>query len=529
MPEHHAFDLEKQQQLITALLDSAAFSDDSGEVEHIQTHISHVILAGEFAYKIKKPLDLGFLDFSTLERRKFCCEEELRLNRRLAPELYLDVVRITGSLDFPTIGGAGEVLEYAVRMRRFSQSGLLSETPPDRETIILLARLVAEFHQSIPQAGSATDYGRPERVIYPMLENFNQIRDMGVESLDVDQLESLEAWTRNQAQQLDDLMGQRRQAGHIRECHGDMHLGNITRYQGQLEVFDGIEFNPNLSWIDTFNDVAFLLMDLEYRGLRQEAAAFLNEYLAQSGDYPGLPLMRFYQLYRAMVRAKVAAIRMGQTGQSEQERQAIGQEFAGYLEMAERYTRSKPPVLFITHGLSGSGKSLFSGWLAEAFPAIRLRSDVERKRLFQGQHQVNGLEQGLYSTEITQATYDHLMETAGRVLRAGYSVIVDAAFLKAGQRQLFMQLAAELEMPCVILDCVAPDELLRERVLARQQEGVDPSDADLRVLEMQMKNRDPLNERELCRRVEVDTRLFPPQGLLQQLSARLADLVEKTA
>ncbi len=345
MQQHQENDLENQQRMVSALLRPAAFSETPTDIDHLQTHISHVILAGDFAYKIKKPLDLGFLDFSTLERRKFCCEEELRLNRRLAPEIYLDVVSITGSMGSPSIDGEGDVLEYAVKMRRFPQSGLLSEVPPDRETIILLARLVAEFHQSIPQADSSTDYGMPERVIYPMLENFSQIREMGVESLELKRLDALEAWTRDQAQQLDALLGQRRQEGHIRECHGDMHLGNITRYQGKLEVFDGIEFNPNLSWIDSFNDVAFLLMDLEYRGLQQEAAVFINEYLAETGDYPGLPLLRFYQLYRAMVRAKVAAIRMGQAGQSDQEQQRISQEFSGYLEMAERYTRSTNPIL----------------------------------------------------------------------------------------------------------------------------------------------------------------------------------------
>jgi predicted kinase len=346
---------------------------------------------------------------------------------------------------------------------------------------------------------------------------------MGVESLDIKRLDALEAWTRDQAQQLDALLGQRRQEGHIRECHGDMHLGNITRYQGKLEVFDGIEFNPNLSWIDSFNDVAFLLMDLEYRGLQQEAAVFLNEYLAQTGDYPGLPLLRFYQLYRAMVRTKVAAIRMGQAGQSDQEQQQISQEFAGYLVMAERYTGSTNTVLFITHGLSGSGKSLFGGWLSEQLPAIRLRSDVERKRLFQENEQVHGLEQGLYNADTTHATYDHLKDTAGRVLQAGYSVIVDATFLKASQRQLFAQLAADLDRPYLILDCVAPDEVLRERILSRQVEGADPSDADLEVLALQIENRQPLNDQELAQRIEVDTRQFPPAGLLQQVSARLAD------
>lgn len=509
-------DLEMQNRLITQLLDSGEFQSEQ-DVEHLQTHISHVILAGDYAYKIKKPLDLGFLDFSTLERRKFCCEEELRLNRRLAEALYLEVVPITGSLDFPVLGGEGKALEYAVKMRRFSQSGLLSQMPPDRESMIQLAELVADFHLSIPQTGKETPFGGPDHVVQPMLENFHQIREIAVEPLNLQALDSLEAWTQNKAEQVNGLLQKRKQAGHIRECHGDMHLGNITRYQGKLQVFDGIEFNPNLSWIDTINDVAFLIMDLHFRGLYQEAALFLNEYLARSGDYAGVPLLHFYQLYRAMVRAKVAAIRLAQSGLNVQEAQQIQHEFSGYLQLAETYTQQAEPRLFITHGLSGSGKSLFSGWLSERLPAIRIRSDVERKRLFSITSSGQGLEQGIYSPASSQATYAHLRDLAGLLLRAGYTVIVDAAFLKAAQREPFMGLAEELKVPYRILDCVAPDDVLRQRILARQQKGADPSDADLQVLELQMRNHQPLSGEEREQSIRLDTTQSPSPALLDQL------------
>ena len=514
-------DLNSQHQLVSRLLETSAFGNVASDVEHLQTHISHVILAGDFAFKIKKPLDLGFLDFSTLERRKFCCEEELRLNSRLAPELYLEVVPITGSLQTPVLAGDGDVLEYAVKMRRFPQTGLLSEVPPDRETLLRLAGLVAGFHQSIPMAEASTNFGIPERVLYPMLENFRQIREIGVGSLDTQRLDVLETSTREREEQLNDLLERRKREGHIRECHGDMHLGNITRYEGRLEVFDGIEFNPNLSWIDCFNDIAFLLMDLEYRGLPREAALFLNEYLAQTGDYEGLPLLRFYQIYRAMVRAKVAAIMASQMGQDEPRREQTIREFFGYLELAERYTRPNEPVLFITHGLSGSGKSLFSGWLAENLPTLRLRSDVERKRLFTTPAQTEGLEQGIYSADATRQTYARLRELAAGVLGAGHSAIVDATFLKAEQRRPFAELADEMRLPYLILDCVAPQAVLESRIQTRQAEGADPSDASLEVLRLQMENREPLNDSESARRIEVDTTDFPPSGLLQRVAEYL--------
>ncbi|MGD8590495.1 MAG: AAA family ATPase [Chromatiales bacterium] len=516
-------DLQQQQRLIVALQRPETFSEPVENIQHLQTHISHVILAGQYAYKIKKPLDLGFLDFSTLERRRHCCEEELRLNRRLAPDLYLEVVPITGTLDAPRFDGEGPVLDYTVKMRRFSQSELLSVNLPDRQTLQHLAEQVAEFHLKIPPAEPTTPYGTPERVLYPMLENFVQIREIGLAALELPRLDPLEEWTRDQAQRLDELLWQRKRQGHIRECHGDMHLGNIAGYQGRLQIFDGIEFNPNLSWIDTLNDVGFLLMDLQHRGLNRDAADFLNHYLELTGDYPALPLLRFYQTYRAMVRAKVAAIRLSQAGLSERERRDLKVEYLGYIELAESFTRTRRPLLLITHGLSGSGKSLFSGWLLERLPALRLRSDVERKRLFAQSTETKGLEQGIYSPQASEATYAHLRESASVLLRAGFSVIVDATFLKAAQRMPFQHLANELGVDYLILDCQAPEAVLRERIRQRQAQGADPSEADLAVLELQMRNREVLNDEELRHRIALDTQTYPPLKLLDQIHQQISE------
>jgi hypothetical protein len=516
-------DLQQQQRLVDALQRPETFDEPVDDIQYIQTHISHVVLAGRYAYKIKKPLNLGFLDFSTLAQRRHCCEEELRLNRRLAPDLYLEVVQITGSLDTPRLGGDGPVLEYAVKMRRFPQSEMLSEKLPDRQTLHRLAAQVAAFHLAIPAADPATPYGTPERVLYPMLENFAQIREIGLPDLELSRLDPLQTWTRDQAQRLDDLLWQRKRQGRIRECHGDMHLGNITSYQDRLQVFDGIEFNPNLSWIDTLNDVGFLLMDLQHRGLDGEAADFLNLYLERTGDYPGLPLLHFYLTYRAMVRAKVAAIRLNQAGLSDEQRQDLLAEYLGYIELAEGLTQATQPLLMITHGLSGSGKSLFSGWLLERLPAVRLRSDVERKRLFTSNAGPQGLEQGIYSHQASQVTYAHLREIAAILLRAGFSVIVDATFLKQAQRGPFQQLAEQLGTPYLILDCRAPESLLRKRIGQRLEQGADPSEADLSVLELQLQNQEALSDEELNHRIDLDTQTFPPLNLLDQVRLHLSD------
>ncbi|MCU7857292.1 MAG: phosphotransferase, partial [Candidatus Thiodiazotropha sp. (ex Lucinoma borealis)] len=241
----NAEDLDLQHHLIQQLLKSpACFGHTLDQVEHIETHISHLLLVGETVYKIKKPLNLGFLDFSTLEKRRLCCEEELRLNRRLAPTLYLDVVGIGGSIEQPIMNADSGILEYAVRMRRFRQQDLLNITLPDRDMIERLAVLIADFHQMIPAVSEEMPYGKPNNVFKPMEENFQLIRGLKQPLLEIERLNILQTWTEQQASVLEPLMEERYQSGHIRECHGDLHLGNIALFEGRITPFDGIEFNP---------------------------------------------------------------------------------------------------------------------------------------------------------------------------------------------------------------------------------------------------------------------------------------------
>lgn len=493
--------VETHQQLITALCDLRLWPDTVMEVKVIETHISSVILAGDFAYKIKKPLDLGFLDFSTLERRKHFCHEEIRLNRRLAPDIYLDVVAITGSLDAPSMAGEGEVIEYAVRMRRFPQDGLLSECA-ERLTgdVIdkLAARLVA-FHGDIAVAGVADSFGTPEALFQPMTVNFEQIRRLVGESAELDRLDEIERWTQSRFEALHDLLITRKTGGFIRECHGDLHLGNITLVDGDVLIFDGIEFNPGLRWIDTISELAFLLMDLEEKGRSDLAQRMLNVYLELSGDYQSVALLRFYQAYRAMVRAKVSVIRLGQADLEEQERAEVLNDFSAYLNLAERYTHPGAPALIITHGLSGSGKSTQTSRCLEALPAVRLRSDVVRKQLAgmsARERSESGLDEGIYSADFSQATYGRLLELAKRIVDAGFMAIVDATFLIAGQREPFQALAEALGIPFVILHCQLPAEELKRRIVQREQEGADPSEAGIIVLERQMATAEPLTATE---------------------------------
>lgn len=502
-----------QETLLEALRRPALYPHPVDTVEHVETHISHVLLAGEFAYKIKKPLDLGFLDFSTLARRRFCCEEELRLNSRLAPRMYQAVVGFTGTPRAPVINGDGEPFEYAVRMKRFDRGQeldrLLEAGRLPREWMDELAGIVAAFHRDIPRCGADSPLGAPGAVLQPMEENFEQLAPLLDGPGHQRQLAALREYTRAGYQRLRPLLARRHREGFVRECHGDMHLGNMTRFDGALVIFDGIEFSEALRWIDVISEVAFLTMDLTDRGAPAHAARFFNAWLEHSGDYEGVALLRFYEIYRAMVRAKVAGIRMSQAraGEAGNRRRDALRACEGYLRLAGRLSRGAAPALFINHGLSGSGKTIRSQAVVEALGAIRIRSDVERKRLAgmdalqRGDSEVGA---GIYSRDMSRRTYVRLEQLCEDILGAGFPVIADATFLRRADRRRFLQLARRLHVPCAILDHRAPEPVLRQRIRARSERDDEASDAGLAVLDHQLGVIEPPQDDEPVIAVEHD-------------------------
>ncbi len=501
-------DVDAFPRLIEALMRPDAYSHPADPVEHIETHISHVFLAGAFAYKLKKPIDLGFLDFSTLERRRRCCEEELRLNRRLAPDLYLGVVAVTGTAIAPRIGGPGPVQEYAVQMRRFPQEALLDRQELSGELIDRLAEDVAEFHARLPVADTESRFGTPEAVLAPMIENLVQIRACALEPYPRDCLERLETWTRARWHALIPMIERRRRNGYVRECHGDMHRGNIALVEGEIRIFDAIEFNPLLRWIDTASEIAFLIMDLEESGAAPLARRFLNRYLERNGDYELLSLLDFYKVYRALVRAKVMAIRLGQAGRDPVQQVLDRGTCRRYLELAESYTATRMPRMLIACGLSGSGKSYLARQLREALPFIHLRSDIERKRLFGISESVStraSLDAGIYFPTATEWTYARLLRLAEAILGYGYDVLVDATFISGARRACFWDLAERCRIQAAILALDAPVEVLRERILCRRAENKDASEADVQVLERQRLALEPLAPEERARALFIDT------------------------
>lgn len=519
-----------QSEVLRGLLEARCYPHAVDVVESIETHISTVLLAGAYAYKIKKPVELGFLDFTTLALRRHFCEEELRLNRRLAPGLYLDVVAIVGSAAAPQViaaddPSASDAIEFAVKMRRFDQSALLDRMLAGGglkpHHLDALAEAVAAFHASI---ACATDggYGTPESIAMPMRQNFEQIRPLLASAGETAELGALEIWSIAAHRELVPLMEARKRAGYVRECHGDLHLGNITWIDEEIHIFDCIEFNPGLRWIDVINEVAFTVMDLAARGRADWGARFLNGYLEITGDYASLRLLPYYLVYRAMVRAKVARIRAAQTSGAPQ-RAALA-DYAEHLRLARGFTAPRRAALIITHGVSGSGKSTATLPLVEQLGALRLRSDVERKRLHGLSRDASSgsrLNGGIYGEAASMATYAQLGSLAVQTIEAGYPAIVDATFLRRARRSAFHAIAASLKVPCLILDFRADAAELRRRVSQRQAAGRDASEADLAVLERQLQEDEPIDADEADRTLVVDTQQDRPSAMVDPVRLRL--------
>ncbi len=495
-------------------------ADTGAPVALVQTHISWVLLAGRFAYKLKKPVRLPFVDFSTLALRRHFCLEELRLNRRLAPALYLGVVPVLGTAQAPRLGaldadgggdghdGAESVLDYAVCMRRFAPGALLSERLAPGGAGVLpgqvdgLALRLADFHRHAPLAPIAPPGHAAPPDGQAVLDVLNQLQ-AGADTPHLPALQALRTWVEGQILALREVWPARRRAGAVRECHGDLHLANAVLTGQELTAFDCIEFDPALRCIDVISDVAFLTMDLKAHGRGDLAFRFLDVWLQRCGDYAGLRVLRFYEVYRALVRALVASVRARASATA---KLAQGPD---YLACAQALADAggRQARLLITYGLSGSGKSTVAGQLLEAAGAIRLRSDVERKRLFGLGALQRSADQALaiYTPEASRRTFARLKDCARVALRAGYPVIVDAAFLRRAERDIFRSLAAELGVPFAVLHCHASPALLRQRVAARDASGHDASEADVAVLEGQLARHEPLAADEHGAVLEVAT------------------------
>ncbi len=499
--------IEREKALIESLTHGRAFDHPVENVRVLDTHISWVVLTGEFAYKIKKPIRLDFLDYSTLQKRKHCCELELELNRRWAPDLYLDVVAICGTLDAPTVGGEGAPIEYAVKMKQFPQSAqldaqLAAGRLTDRD-MVDLAETVAATHAAVPVYEALSGAAFFAAIRQAMFDNFDYLQ----EGTNEDDVAKLEAWTRQGLDEHGELMIARYESGFVRECHGDLHLKNLVRLPSGVTPYDCVEFSVELRSIDVISDVSFLVMDLVARGEQRLAWAFINRYLECSGDYAGVAVLGLYFVYHALIRAKIAAIRAIEREHDLERRQDLD-EMAHYCAVARRWIDAGAPRLIIMHGFSGSGKTWLSQQLMRRLPAIRVRSDIERKRMHgleETERSGSGVGQGLYEPDARTGTYDRLAGLAETILGAGHSAIVDASFLERAERERFRELARRAGNEFIILTTSAARDELQRRLGRRDRAGGDPSEADVAVLRYQFEHADALAGDERGCVIEVAT------------------------
>ncbi len=467
-------------------------------VQVLETHISCVLLTGAWAYKFKKPVALGFLDFSTLAARRDACFEELRLNRRLAPDLYVDVLPVTGSPEHPELSGAGAAFEYAVRMREFPQAALgtsvLAAGDLAAGMVEDLGSRLGAFHAAMPAAPPDSGWGSPSAVAEAVTAACEQVEGPAVTAAAAGLLATLRPALDAALTLAAPRVAARRLAGHVREGHGDLHLGNLVLLGDRLVPFDCIEFSAALRWGDVAADIAFPCMDLSARGRPDLSTCLLGAWLDATGDVDALGVLPLYCAYRALVRAKVAALRAAGGADA---RDPAG-EVERYLRAAQAALAPRePPLLILMHGLSGSGKSRVAHDLAVALDAVRLRADIERKRLAglpaSADSRAAGID--LYTPAMHRRTYARLLEMAGVALRADHSVVVDATFLRSSERAAFMALAAARGWQARIVAVEAPYAVLEDRI-RRRAIGGDASEADCAVLALQAGRREPLDAAE---------------------------------
>ncbi len=459
-----------------------------GSIQVLQTHISYIFLTGDYAYKLKKPVNMGFLDFSNLEKRQYYCQQELALNRPIAPEIYLEVLPITQQENTLGLNGNGEIIDYVVKMRQFPQSALLSEMEKagklTESLVRQLGKKVANFHQQTKTSGYIQQFGEPEKLLEATNQNYQQTEKYIGVVQSQNQYQETKAFTDRFCKTNVSLLKERVKQGLIRECHGDLHLKNICYWQDQIQLFDRIEFNEPFRFVDVMYDVAFTVMDLDFRGCTELANVFLNTYLEYTGDWEGVQVLPFYLTRQAYVRAKVSSLMLDDPNISEEEKQESREQAKQYYHLAWNYTQPKTGHLWMMSGLSGSGKTTVAREMAKQDQGILMRSDAVRKHLAGIDIEATG-NQDIYSSEMTEKTYSQLLEIGVLLALQGWSVILDAKYDRQALRKAVIETANNKHLPLQILYCNAPMSVLRDRVAKR--EG-DISDATLDLLAKQQAN-----------------------------------------
>ena len=501
------------------------------DVELVQTHISYVFIAADIVYKIKKPVNFGFLDFTNLEKRKFYCEEELRLNRRLAPSIYLDVVPIAqDATNNITIGSGEKVIDYAVRMKKLPMDRmlktLLANGEADEKVIDAVAAKIASFHRIAETGARIDEMGSTATIRCNSEENFAQTLNYINVTIPEYQYNFIKDYVDNFLIEKKALLEKRVADHKIRDCHGDLHLEHIC-IADEIIIFDCIEFNERFRFGDVAAEVAFLTMDLDYNGYSGQAESFVKSYLNYSADADMLSLLNFYRCYYAYVRGKVTSFRLDQKELPKSERTQITETARRYFDLAYTYAaRLEKPVLILTAGLMGSGKSYQARHLAARLGAAVIRMDVIRKEMLninpaERHHEDFG--QGIYSDDISRRTYDRAYELAELEIKSGKPVIIDASFKRRIERQKAFLMAQRLHIPFYIIECTCRDEIVKMRLEKRSQEKNNASDGRWEIYAAQKSDFDEINEAAAVNYFKIDTSDNPEilrQEIIRKINLR---------
>jgi len=499
--------------LVESMMRPGFYPHGPDAVELIQTHISFIFIAGDRVYKVKKAVDFGFLDFTTLEKRRYYCNEELRLNRRLAPETYLGVVEISddgsGRL---VIGKDARIVDYAVVMMKLPQDRMLKELIAqktfDSSVMADVARKLADFHRRAETGGKIDEIGGVETVRRNHEENFEQTKKYVHRIFPEFQFQLIKAYLFDFMERHHDLLQKRVKEHRIRDCHGDLHLEHICLANG-IVIFDCIEFNERFRYEDVAAEVAFLAMDLDFNGYPDHGDTFAKAYIRYTGDRDISILIPFYKCYYAYVRGKVTSFRSDDPAVDGGERSRAAAVASRYFDLAYRCAaRLEKPTLILMAGLMGTGKSALARNLAFLLGAEMLRTDILRKEILglppvQRHHENFG--EGIYAGEVTSRTYARALRMAEERLQAGRSVIIDASFSKRAYRLKAKETASRLGVDHYIIECVAPNGVIQERLQDRLLDQSEASDGRWEIFEAQKKTFDPVTEFTDNAHIMIDT------------------------
>ena len=513
-------------QFARAMLEPGFYPGRPDVVRFQQTQMSFVFIAGDLVYKVKKPVNLGYLDYTTLEKRRYFCERETSLNRRLCPDTYLDVVPIAQKGQHIALGETGEIIEYAVRMRYLPQDRMLNillvkdEATP--QMVEALAARVSNFHQGAETNAQIGTFGDIAAIRGNTEENFDQTEKSIGRTISSSKFERIKRFAREFLATNESLFKERVTEGRIRDCHGDLHAAHVCFADG-ICIFDCIEFNDRFRYGDTASEVAFLAMDLDHYGRADLGATFVSSYVNSSRDAQLPRLLPFYKCYRAYVRGKVESFKLEDPYLPEKEKTQARETATGYFDLASFYTRSKP-TLFITVGVTGTGKTTFARAISRRLGLAMVSSDVVRKQLAGvplTEHRFDGFQAGLYAEDFSQRTYDTMLNQARDKLASRCSVVLDATFIRKSDRLKAMELAERASADYFVVEFTATEETIKKR-LAERSLSKSVSDGRIEILEPQMQRFETVNEVSERQHVLLD----PSTPLSHKIESLLAKLAE---